>query len=195
VHPVFATFAPVLGSPSWQVEKGHGSFVTLEFGEPQLTVREPCEQLVFIDGAPPRALLRTTWVRGPWHLWIYCCEWSLALGAALLAHNESSDAAIGRALRVLNGQALTAVAVSAVDGSTTFTFDLGCLLSTRPAPDGAYGHEPVQQWMFYQPNGDVLTVRGDGHYSLHGAKQSLDTTVWQPLPVSALHRIVKMPRA
>jgi hypothetical protein len=78
----------------------------------------------------------TAYVRGQWHLWIYCCEWSLALGPALLARSESSDTAIARALHVLNGQALTTVTVSEVDGSTTFTFDLGCLLSTRPAPQG-----------------------------------------------------------
>ena len=39
--------------------------------------------------------------------------------------------------------------------------------------------------MLSQPTGEVLTVRGNGHYSLHEAKQSPDTEVCQPLPVIA----------
>ncbi|RIJ76775.1 hypothetical protein D1871_10435 [Nakamurella silvestris] len=32
------TFAPMIGLPCWLVRRGHGSFVTLEFGSPQLTI-------------------------------------------------------------------------------------------------------------------------------------------------------------
>ena len=52
--------------------------------------------------------------------------------AAQLAHHESDDVTIERALHLLNGQAITAVNVSPADGSTKFTFDLGCVMTTTP---------------------------------------------------------------
>jgi hypothetical protein len=80
-----------------------------------------------------RARTRRSTVGGHWHLWIYCCHWSL-LGDTQLAHSESDDTTVHRALHVLDGQALTAVKVEPADGRTQFTFDLGCSLLTCPDP-------------------------------------------------------------
>jgi hypothetical protein len=126
MHPAEDAFAPLVGVPSWLVRKGNGSFVTLEFGEPKVVIGEPRMSRLSIDGAPPEAMRRSARVQGQWHLWIYCCRWSLSLDTTELAHNESDDITIERALHLLNGQAITAVTVSPADGSTKFTFDLGC---------------------------------------------------------------------
>src|SRR3954471_5716533 len=115
VDPVSSAFGPMLGMPSWLVAQGHGSFVTMEFGEPQLVFETPSIRPLRIEGAPSRARVRRAHVQGQWHLWIYCCEWSLALEDVQLAHCESDDLRILRSLRVLNGQALTAVNVSPAD--------------------------------------------------------------------------------
>ncbi|MGV8849385.1 MAG: hypothetical protein ACOH16_07550 [Propionibacteriaceae bacterium] len=175
-------FAPIIGLPSWLVRKGHGSFVTLEFGEPQIEISEPHTSRLLIDGAPPEAMQRMASVHGHWHLWIYCCRWSLALGASRLAHHESDDVKMRRALHVLNGQAISSVAVDPVDASTTFTFDLGCVLATAPETSDVYGPEPVEQWMLYQPSGEVLTVRSDGMYGLEPGTTEPDDMRWLPLP-------------
>jgi hypothetical protein len=185
VNPLLSAFSPILGLPSWLVAKGHGSFVTLQFGEPQLVIREPRMQPLFIDGGPSRARTRFVHIRGQWHLWIYCCEWSLTLNGVQIAHCESDDVTIARALRVLNGQALTSVESSSADGSSTFAFDLGCVLRTHPAPKGTYSEKPVEQWMLFQPSGDVLTVRGDGQYLVRDGRQPNDDNGWEQLPADS----------
>ena len=118
-------FAPMLGLPSWLVRRGHGSFVTLEFGEPRVEISETHLSRVLIEGAPPEAMRRYAFVKGQWHLWIYCCRWSLALNGTLLADNDSEGLRMARALHLLNGQAMTGVTVDPADGSTRFAFDLG----------------------------------------------------------------------
>lgn len=178
---VTAAFKPMLGKPSWLVRQGHGSFLTLEFGDPVLTVRAPRERRVLLgDSVPPRLLCRETSVGGTWHLWIYCCEWSLSYEDAELAMSESDDTTIARALGVLDGQALAQVELDVDDGSTRFTFDLGGTLFTRPAPHGVY-HDPVVQWMLFQPSGRVLSVRADGMYADQSGDTRRDDEMWSPL--------------
>lgn len=154
----------------------------MEFGEPRLTVEEPRPLPVFIDGGPPKAMVRYSHVSGQWHLWIYLCLWSLKLETLELAHCESDDVTIGRALAVLNGQALASVEVDPDNGSTAFAFDLGCLLVTRPAPADESDGGPAEQWMLYQPLGEVLTVRSDGQYKLQAGDHPSDDSLWSPLP-------------
>lgn len=182
VDPVADAFAAVLGRPSWLVRKGHGSFVTFKFGEPELEIREPHLGSVYIDGAPPKALQRSTQVHGQWHLWVYSCDWSLSLGEARIAHSESDAITLARALHVLNGQARTAVSVDPSNGATRFVFDLGCTLTTTPATTGTYSGEPVEQWFLYEPSGHVLTVRGDGMYQRELGASRNESGRWLPLP-------------
>lgn len=79
-------------------------------------------------------------------------------------------------------QAITEVRVNPVDASTVFTFDLGCVLKTTPAPPDVYGSEPVEQWMLFQPSGEVLTVRSDGMYTLEPGDTEPADARWMPLP-------------
>jgi hypothetical protein len=182
MHPIADAFEAVFGLPSWNVKKGVGSFITLEFGDPALTVHEPKSRTVRLgDGEPRKVMRRLTVVHGAWHLWIDCCEWSLTGDGIELAHCESSDDTIAGALNVLNGQALESVTIAPTDGSSKFVFDLGCILTTNPAPSGTYGPDPVEQWMLYQPSGQILAVRDDGQYS-HGVAENPESSDWQTLP-------------
>ena len=169
MHPVSEVLRPVLGRTSWLVKRGHGSFITMEYGEPHVEVRKPRLFSVPIEGAPAKALQRRAVVHGDRHLWIYCCEWSLQLESIQLAHNESGNFTMNRALRVLDGQVLQAIDIEPDDGRTRFTFDLGCSLLTWPARPGTYRNEPAGQWMLYAGSGPdlvVLSVREDGTYSI-----------------------------
>lgn len=174
-------FALLVGLPSWLVQKGHGSFITFEFGQPVLVIDEARMFPLRIRGAPPEVMRRGAHVHGQWHLWIYCCQWNLSVNGTQLAHDESDDDTINRALGVLNGQAITEVSVNPDDASTRFTFDLGCVLMTTPAPDDVYDFEPTEQWMLYQPSHEVLTVRSDGKYQLCQGDPSPDDSPWLPL--------------
>jgi hypothetical protein len=153
-----------MGLPSWNVEVGVGSFITMEFGEPHLHVTTVQRRHTYLADAPAETEQRGAWVRGQWHLWIYCCRWSLTLHDAPISHHETTPPTMSRALRLLNGQMLTDVQVSD-DATTTFTFDLGCVLTTRPAPLVVYDGDVVEQWFLYQPSGEVLALWGDGRVS------------------------------
>jgi hypothetical protein len=172
----------MFGLRSWLVRKGHGSFITLEFGDPEVRVDEARLLPIFIEGGPARTMIRSADVHGHWHLWMYSCLWSLTLDGFGLAHSESDDRTIGRALQVLNGQALMSVDADPRSGSSTFTFDLGCVLATRPAAPTTSHHDPEEQWMLFQPNGQVLAVRDDGRYSLHAGSAPPDEHRWAPIP-------------
>lgn len=188
MHPIAEFLAPLLGMPSWLVQRGYGSFVTMEFGAPEVHVGDAHVRKTYIDGAPDKSAQRLSYVDGQWHLWVYCCDWSLSLAGAPLAHSESCGTVIRRALHVLNGQKLAGVDIEPAGGSTRFSFDLGCSLDTRPAPPGCYEDEPVEQWKLYLRSGAVLVVRGDGSYGIGDRRQSLAD--WHWLPISDRVRVL-----
>lgn len=152
----------------------------MEFGEPHLQVDQVKDKRLRIEGAPQQAAGRATRFGGRWHLWIYCCDWCVELDGVELAHSESDDTTMSRALHFLDGQQLLEVHIDPSNAATTFAFDLGCTLRTRPAPPGSY-EPPVEQWFLYEWDGDVLTVREDGTYQhAPGSTESTDGT-WHPL--------------
>jgi hypothetical protein len=133
MNPVHDAFTDLLGLRSWSVTQGHGSFLTFEFGDPELRIHEPRMSTHFIGSNEKlEVVTRTAFVCGSWHLWIYCCNWELTFHDRQLVHCESDSARIRRALGILNGQALVGVDVAS-DSTSTFTFDLGAVLSTSPA--------------------------------------------------------------
>jgi hypothetical protein len=183
VDPINEAFSPLIGLPSWQVVNGHGSWIMMEFGQPHLEFGQPRLMPVRLEDAPPKARQRSAVVHGQWRLYIYLCDWALSVEGVQLVHCNSHRSRIARALSVLNGQALADVDVQRHDGSTNFSFDLGGLLSTRPAPAGTYDDELVEQWLLYQPGGRVLCVRADGmYYSGEGEPDDDDDAAYLPLP-------------
>jgi hypothetical protein len=182
MHPIEDIIGPVLGHPSWLVQRGHGSFVTMEFGEPQLHTGEPKLRKTFIDGVAEQSPQRCSYGDGQWRLWIYCCEWWLLLEGTLLAHSESDDLRmLHRAQNVLNGQKLTELDIEPGDGGTRFNFDLGCSLLTRPAPPGSDQDEPDEQWKLYLRSGNVLVVRADGSYMISDRHEKPSNWRWLPI--------------
>ena len=152
-------FRPVLGRPCWGVRRGWGSFLTLEFGRPRLLVREPVSDLEKFSTKEARELfqLRQVTVRGQWHLWIYCCDWTVHHRGRLVG-DSSSPRRIDRAAWYLDGQKLVDVSLAPRGARVHLTFDLGAVLTTVP-----YSRRE-EQWMLYEPGGNVLTFRADRHY-------------------------------
>jgi len=97
-------FEQIVGLHCWNVRRGHGSFLTLDFGDPSVVVGESRQRTVQLRGLDRELMIRSAVVRGEWHLWIYCCEWSLSVGGHPLAHSESDDVTMSRALSVLDGK-------------------------------------------------------------------------------------------
>lgn len=169
--PIGSAFAGVVGKRAWLVRKGYGSFLTMEFGEPHLQVRE----------AKPEALARglrrpNVTVRGELHLWIYCCDWTITEGGAQLAHSESEDSEIERTAHLLNGLTLLAVSVDPETAHARFRFELDTELATAPM-----GPED-ECWMLYMPDQQVFTLRGDAAYSIGRGDLAPAEQKWVPLP-------------
>ena len=167
-------FDELFGVPSWNVKQGHGSFLTFEFGQPSLEI----DEVRYHEARPqfPATRSRLVTPRGEWHLWIYCCSWTIRQERTGLAHCESSSEVIDTACRVLAGQALTAVERAPLTRKVEFIFDLGGILETRG--DG-YTEADVS-WMLFRPDQRVFSYRHDGYYCLGSVKSNADE--WQLLP-------------
>ncbi len=75
--PLESAFSPIYGSPCWNVKPGHGSFLTLEFGQPRIEFHEPravnySRSLRLKQHHARRRVI----IHGEWYLWIYCCYWN-----------------------------------------------------------------------------------------------------------------------
>lgn len=166
-------FKNLYGKPCWGAKPGYGSFLTLEFGEPHLEIREP-----IIAGSNVAPDLREdlarrhVYVHGEWHLWIYCCDWQVFRDTECVGVS-SSPASIRRAAQFLDGQALTNFLISPPNVNCTFEFDLGGSLKTQPYDKDS------EQWMLYEPLHKVLTIRADGRYKHGRSDVTADDGEWR----------------
>jgi hypothetical protein len=166
--PLDIFIGPMLGLPAWGIQQGHGSFLTFEFGEPRLDVRE--------GRSAYGGLRRDAFVHGQWHIRIYCCHWRALRNGVELAWSEDSAASIRRATATLNGQKLIGVRVAPEEGRSNFTFDLGGTLETWP-----YGDDPTEeQWTIYSGS-ESFKYRADGLYLRGPIDTPLDVESWLPL--------------
>ncbi len=166
------SFGRLRDLPCWGVKRGFGSFLTFEFGEPRLVIREPIGAGLAMSSAGRRVIRRrTAYARGEWHLWIYCCHWGVFEGERLVG-DCSSNRRIDRAAGFLNGQKVESLTISPKGMRCAFQFDLGGRLETRPFD------RKSEQWMLYEPSGRVLAVRADRTMSYVGAKRRADEQTW-----------------
>jgi hypothetical protein len=180
--PIGSVFAPLIGLPAWNVKKGHGSFLTFEFGTPHLYIREPREPIAELStqDSPMRRQLQRRLVvpHGDWHLWIYCCHWRCSENGIERSMSESSDAEIIAAAKSMDGQRLISIVVDPTAGRSLFHFDLGATLETWPYGDDAND----EQWFLFTPSKYVLGYRADGHYSWVKDNQPSNEERWFPAP-------------
>jgi hypothetical protein len=143
-------FEPIVNLPAWNVQLGHGSFLTFEFGSPNLHVGEPR----WIRGEQRRRVS----ICGEWHFWVYCCCWEIRKVSEILANNESSRTDMSAAARFLDGQMLLQVSFNPESQRCRFTFDLEGSLETWPyKSDG-------DQWMLFHKDQCVVTLSGNNEF-------------------------------
>lgn len=178
VSPVARMLWQFRGKPCWRVQEGHGSCLTLEFGQPILTTMKPRPVTPEMSPRVRRHLSRPqAFVHGEWHLWVWDCDWTIHQNRKRLASNGSrSSSTIVRAGKELQGQSIVDVVIDATRGRTRFEFDYGGRLETRRRNRGG------EQWLLFDPREHVLTVRADGRYSHVHRSSSINHEKWTPLP-------------
>lgn len=178
IDPIFdRVFAEIYGKPTWRVSPGWGSFLTLEFGDPHLEIREPVVSRNDISH-PQREQLtnRRVFIHGDWHLWINCCDWKFFSVGELIGQSTCKET-IQKAADILDGQKLVKFLIGVEPVRCRFEFDLGGRLDTYP-----YDGES-EQWLFFNSkNHTVLVLRANGVYS-YGRSDSIDQKEWMPVQI------------
>ena len=152
-------FEPVFGELCWDVLDHHQLNLSMSFGEPHLSIREP-----WPDAQMERLrYCRTVTPKGEYWLWALTAYWSIRRDGKTLASTSSSARARADAVAQLNGQRLVDVEVSE-SGVTRLTFDLGITLELRRMDD-----EPGTIWDLYLPNEMVLSLETDGTFKYANA--------------------------
>ncbi len=166
-------FAKLVGLPCWQVERGQGSFLTMEFGKPHLRVREPTTPRRRVSARIRETLMRR-FVRpqGEWCFWVYCADWQFRMKGKL-AGDSSSKRAIERAIRAMDGQILTGISLYHKKRQTVLHFDLGGRLVITP------NDQESELWHLYEPSGKVLTYRADNMFTYQSRSVSGCEENWQ----------------
>jgi hypothetical protein len=171
-------FSQIYGKPCWGVKKGHGSFLTFEFGKPHIEIHEP---IVTSKNASLRVrkslARRRVFIHGQWHLWVYCCDWEVLFRGKRVG-GSSTDAKIHRAADFLDGQKLVRFSVQPRKLQSVFEFDLGGTLKTLPFD------KKREQWLLYGPGNRVLVLRADGFYKHVRSDAPDNRKDWKPLQAS-----------
>jgi hypothetical protein len=82
-----------LNIPIWQVERGHGSFLTFEMGEKNSGKRK--------DG--------TIFYSGSIHLWIYLCDWKVINNDKEILHSEADECTMNTVLNVFKNKEILSI--------------------------------------------------------------------------------------
>lgn len=152
-------FRPLLGQLVWNVRGGYGSFLTLEFGKPHLSVREPMEPNPEGDARVRRALRRRrVSILGDWHLFIQYCDWRISVAGGSL-DSQSIGSFPDECLADLDGQRLVSLESGSLPNSWKFQFDLGGVLELWPSTAYAATDD---LWHLRSWNGDIAALQGDG---------------------------------
>jgi len=150
---------PLMGLYAWSARRTHGSFLTLQFGEPRLSIRQPLTS----SRSARRRLVRAV---GQWEIWIEQAVWRLDWGAGSVTSDDDQPV-IEQALINLDGQALTDFRNDETARASSFHFDLGAVLSV--SPDGS-ADEP--QWHLSHHQQWIASYMNDGRVEV----QRVDTT-------------------
>jgi hypothetical protein len=139
---VVASLTAAYGLKAWGTKLGHGSFLTVELGEPETA------------GG----------VHGKFHLWVYLAGWRLENATEVIAASEDDREELARKVAMLDGRILTRIIIEQPSLSARFEFDQGLVLATFSLYSAEYEH-----WMLYRLDGTVLTAGPGSSWSVEPA--------------------------
>ncbi len=133
IEVVKREFEPICGKPCWLVQRSFAATFNINFGKPHLEVHEYKRRSDTLKQTIK--LRRIINVCGDLNIWFDRCYWHIFKGEILLAHNESTDKKIDKALSDLDGQILVSVSVDPNQGTSEFYFEYGNIIKTFPYED------------------------------------------------------------
>jgi len=155
-------FAPLIGSLVWNVHRGEGRYLTMEFGRPHLRVREPRGRTSATSKRLQRwSRMRKVHVYGDWALFIQG-DWKVAVEDDWL---HSDDEIVRHSLKEecllnLSGQRLVSVEAAEDGRHLSLAFDLAGKLEIWP-PAG----DDDMQWSLHGWDGNTAALDHDGKLS------------------------------
>jgi hypothetical protein len=165
LHRAKQLWQALVGGLAWCVRRGHGSFLTMEFGQPHLVVRAPIASRSGSEKVRRALARRAVHVQGDWHFWIQYGDWRLRTSSGSLDSEKEPGTALDECLRDLNGQRLCAIKRGASPRSCSWTFDLGAVLDVWPSSE-----IDDDQWSLYRWNRDVASYGRDGNVSFEESR-------------------------
>jgi hypothetical protein len=155
---VTKSFKPLYGMSCWGIRWDPQLNLSLNFGKPFLKIREPYNTKSTSKAIKRLAARRQITIRGEWYLWVYGSYWKIFQKNEQVASSSSSARRKDAAIAGLEGQKLIHVTINPKNGKTRFDFDLGGILEVRRFD----AISDLELWMLYEPNGYVLSCKGDG---------------------------------
>jgi hypothetical protein len=149
-------FHPLLGQLVWSIRKDESS-LTMEFGTPFLSVREPVVASSEASTKVERILARRrVFVQGEWHFWLRDCEWEISAARYSISRRDIGNLTTDQ-LQELDGQVLQSVENGRLPDSLSFRFDLGAELQIWPL----VGAED-DRWSLHRRGGDIVVCQVNG---------------------------------
>lgn len=149
---------PLIGQIVWSVRRGVGTSITMEFGEPHLSIREPISPRLGHSERILQALKRRrVFVTGDWHFWIEYGYWRLTTDSGILEYSTARSSSIEECLADLDGQRLASTGIGTLPHSWIFHFDLNARLEIWPSKE-----IPDTQWSLHHWDGEIVACESNG---------------------------------
>lgn len=161
IKTVGEAFAPLIGQIIWGCKRTHGTVLSMEFGAPSLSIRDPiCASHSASSAIRRRLARRHVSLVGEWHLLIDHAAWEIWTEAGgLITSAGFDDAYLRLCLEDLDGQYLISANPGSQPASRVLAFDLGGQVILRPT-----GSAEEDQWLLFGPNGLIITLGSDGGF-------------------------------
>jgi hypothetical protein len=174
---VEANLQELFGVICWEAKWDFNLNLSINFGQPHLSIREPKEVKADEETIRQSFRLRQVTLHGEWLLWILSGYWKLSIKDFGEVTSASPYKRKRMALARLEGQKLIHARVNSNTSATCLDFDLGAKLSIRRISIKDDG----DIWSLYKPNRYVLSVRADGKYNDILGDTDPDKIEWKPI--------------